>query len=680
MLGLAGLLLTVAGSVPPELAPTVEYELEVRVDADTRRLSGSGRIRFRNKTAGPADRLCFHLYLNAFRNEASSFMRERSDESLKLELPEHGFVELLSLRHTKGETEIDLLAGSRFVAPDDGNAEDRTVLEVPLGTPLMPEEHIELEVSFLSQLPRPVARAGAIDGFLMAAQWFPKLGVLEAEGDEPEARWSCHQYHALGEFYAPFGRYRVALDVPEGHELGATGVRVETSAREGRVRHVHEQERVHDFAFAVGRGFRRIERRFVGREAVDEDRLEQAAVHLGVQAELLRPSDVDVVLLLRPERAFATERYFRAIFAALAEFSLRFGPYPYPTLTVIDPPPGAEETGGMEYPTLITAGARFGVPRSMPVPESVTIHEIGHQYFYGLVGTNEVEEAWLDEGLTSYATLRAYESAYGKTLRFAPAVLGVPLSPWFVHPLEFRDVERTRLLSAPDQDPSVQPSWMFRDIWSYRVGVYARPVAFFLRLEQLYGVRAVDRALYHYATQHRYRAPTTADLLRALETEIGGPLPEWVTDPLLRPGGLELAVRELTSTPVPKPSGVQEVRVEGERVVPTPRTSSAAPSFVTQVVVERKGELMRPTELFVTFEDGSVRTHPIEGRRRWWRFEHRGPKAVKAELFGAENDPLNQTEIHRTRRLEPEFRPAFVFGGHAAYVAGLLLDLLGLFL
>ncbi len=666
--------LSVSNPTLPEPPPVVEYELEVRVEPDTRRLHGSGTLRFRNSTKAPADRLCFHLYLNAFRNEASTFMRELSVEAPRLELDEHGFVELLSLEEEGAGS--DLLANARYISPDDGRPEDRTVLEVPLKSPLDPGADIELELSFVSQLPKPVARAGAIGGFMMAAQWYPKLGVLEPAAGGTEARWSCHQYHAIGEFFAPFGRYRVTIDVPDGHEVGATGPRVEMKTSSGRTRHVHQQDKVHDFAFVVDPRLERHERRFEATRELSEARRSSAAAHLGIEAEVLRGSDVKVILLIRPERRFAIERYFTAAFHALRELSLRFGPYPYSTLTVVDPPPGAGETGGMEYPTLITAGARFGAPASMPVPESVTIHEIGHQFFYGLVGTNEVQEAWLDEGLTSYATLRVYEQTYGRTLRFAPSLFGVPLSPWFVHPFEFREIELARLLSAPDQDPTIQPSWMFRDLRSYRVGVYARPVRFFMRLEQLYGAKTLDRALYRYAVAHRYGAPRSADLLRAIEAEAHGPLPEWVTEPLFRPGGFELAVSELVSRPVPEPRGIAEVRLEADRVVTSARTSTRAPGFFTTVVVERRGEMMRPAELLLTLEDGAVLRHKIKGRRRWWRFEHQGPRAVKAELFGADNDPLNQTQIHRARRLEAEHRPAFVFAGHSGYVVGLILDAL----
>lgn len=651
-LGISWVMLAFAQAPPP----IVDYDLEVRVEPTERRLHGAGTIRWTNRTQSPADRLCFHLYLNAFAGPGSTFMKglERAGDAPDLGPGDLGFIEMESLRRRDGD--LDLLPGARPIAPDDGNPEDQTVLEVPLDRRVEPGETIELSLSFVSQLPKPVARAGAVGGFMMAAQWFPKLGVFEARPGAEVGGWRCHQYHALGEFHADFGRYRVGIEVPAGHEVAASGRRTETSRAGARVRHVHEQDRIHDFAFAVDPWAERIERRFALEAQVDASRRHAAAARLGVAEGELRQGDVTVILMIRPERAFAVERYFRAAFHALTELSLRFGPYPYPTLTIVDPPRGAQKTAGMEYPTLVTAGARFGVPADMPVPESVTLHEIAHQWFYGMLGSDEVNEAWLDEGLTSYATLRAYEAAYGETLRYAPSLLGMPLTPWFVHPLRFRDVERARFLAAPDVDPSLQPSFMFRDLLSYRTGVYARPVLFLLRLESLLGAERLDRALFRYVKRHRFGSPTSADLLKALEEEHGASLPGWVTEPLFRAGALDLRITELQSRPSPAAS---EVR------------------FRTSVVVERRGELMRPVELRVTLEDGSVLEHPIEGPQRWWRFEHLGSRAKKAELFGPSNDPLNGSEIGRGRRLEPSARPGLVFAGHAAYVLGLALDLLG---
>jgi len=94
-------------------------------------------------------------------------------------------------------------------------------------------------------------------------------------------------------------------------------------------------------------------------------------------------------------------------------FGERFGAYPYPNLTVVHPPTGAEEAGGMEYPTLITTGGRWWSRHlGVRAPHAVTVHELGHQWFYGLVASDEHRWPFLDEGLTTYAQVRVLEERY----------------------------------------------------------------------------------------------------------------------------------------------------------------------------------------------------------------------------------------------------------------------------
>ena len=93
----------------------------------------------------------------------------------------------------------------------------------------------------------------------------------------------------------------------------------------------------------------------------------------------------------------------------------RYGRYPYPTLTVVHPPEGAANAGGMEYPTLITTGGPWFAPYSgVHGIQAVTVHELGHQWFYGLVATNEHDYPFLDEGLNSFAEYDALKARYGE--------------------------------------------------------------------------------------------------------------------------------------------------------------------------------------------------------------------------------------------------------------------------
>ncbi len=116
---------------------------------------------------------------------------------------------------------------------------------------------------------------------------------------------------------------------------------------------------------------------------------------------------------------------------ALSFYGLWFGAYPYETLTVVDPPDDGLGSGGMEYPTFITGYA----PKILLLPpflrfrlvEDVTIHEFGHQYWYGMVGSNEFEDSWLDEGINTDSEFRTMQLAYGPRDASIPGGIGFDL-------------------------------------------------------------------------------------------------------------------------------------------------------------------------------------------------------------------------------------------------------------
>ena len=110
----------------------------------------------------------------------------------------------------------------------------------------------------------------------------------------------------------------------------------------------------------------------------------------------------------------SSARYMNALKGTMRKFDEWIGPYPYAQITVVDPPHGGSAAGGMEYPTLITADTTWWMPKSVLEPEFVVEHEFGHQYWYGMVATNEFENAWMDEGINQYMEAKVMDALYGK--------------------------------------------------------------------------------------------------------------------------------------------------------------------------------------------------------------------------------------------------------------------------
>lgn len=351
----------------------VTYKISVSLDPVEKMLNGKETLTWRNTSTDRVGELQFHLYLNTFKNSQSTFMKESGGENRGFKLSEGGWgwIDVISMKTADGE---DLTGRIAFIHPDDDNAQDQSVIRVPLSKPVTPGQTIQLNIDFRAKLPRVFARTGYYQNFYMVGQWFPKIGVYEAAGQRfaTKGQWNCHQFHSSTEFYADYGVYDVDMTVPKEYVVGATGLLQNMKENADGTKTVsHHAEDVHDFAWTA------------------------SPTYLDLSDQW---RDVKIRVLMQPQRAHQAERYLESAKAALELFDKHVGKYPYPNLTIVDPAFGATGAGGMEYPTLITAGSMWGLGKSVKLAEMVTVHEFGHQYWYGLVGNNEFEEAYLDEG------------------------------------------------------------------------------------------------------------------------------------------------------------------------------------------------------------------------------------------------------------------------------------------
>lgn len=622
---------------PPEIA---SYTLRAQLDPATHRIDGRGRIRWRNTTSHPAAELRFHLYLNAFAHSATTWLRREGKEQAEiLQEGGWGWIEISALATAEGR---DLLARLEHVSPDDGNPEDRTVARVPLPEAVPPGGSLELTVEFIAQLPRVVARTGFKDDFHLAAQWFPKLGVFE-----PDGTWSCHQFHRSSEFYADFGTYDVTLVVPREFVVGATGGRpVATEERGPQVAHRFVQGGVHDFAWTAWPGFVR----------------RQRTVHL----DGLPP--VEVILLLPRENLHHAGRYFTALEHGLQLYGAWYGPYPYPALTMVAPPWGADGAGGMEYPTFITTGGSVLSPPATLRPETVTVHELGHQYFYGLVATDELTESYLDEGITTYATARVLRRAYG------PRAFRVHLweVPWGVpglleeHPL---DTSAFYFLH-PSGDPIARTSWGYLDRDSYRALTYHKTALLMEQVERTVGGEAMERAMRAYVETWRYRHPRTGDLVATLSRETGRDLGPLFRQTLTGSEVLDFAVTAAETGPRRGAVGTFGHGAQRRRV----DEAAEEAGFESTVVVRRLGGVRLPVTTRLTFADGRSRDLRWDGRERWVRYRVRGPQLLHAEVDPEEVLVLDADRLNNSRRTAPDRRAARRWGQQLRFLIQNLLE------
>ena len=433
---------------PPAQSPRqLHYKIDARLDAKTRQIKATGTLTWKNPAPVPVGEVWLHLYLNAFKDKRSAFMLESNaaHRGHKFDPTRPGSIELTSFRRKDGPE----LRGNGTFEPPAHYPHDTTVLRIPLDQPVPSGASVVFDLAWTSQMPRVFARTGYGLGadFFMVAQWYPKPGVFEpVPGGPTEAHpdgwhWNCHAFHGSSEFYADYGTYDVRLTVPDkfAGRIGASGKQQgePTTGEDGTTTYTFRAEDVHDFAWVAGKDFVVHEVQFEGGAGTDPKEQAHVARILGKEPSDLDLPPVTLHFLLQPEHEDQLDRHVRAVKHAITLMGFWFGPYPYPTLTIVDPDHRGRDAGGMEYPTLITGGTRYIRAARQLSPEGVLVHEFGHQHFYGLIGTNEFESAWMDEGFTTYATARVLMHAYPPSER----VTWYAGFPWYgERPLPFSSV------------------------------------------------------------------------------------------------------------------------------------------------------------------------------------------------------------------------------------------------
>ncbi len=651
--------LTVAPLAAQEpLSPrNANYTIDVTLDPEARTLDGRQVLTWRNIQDQPTDQLWFHLYWNGWRNSRSTWMlesrlRRRRD---RLRDPKEGdwsYQQIDAARLLPPDPSLslgpdeeagtdrvvcDLIATLRYHAPDDGNPDDRTVAVLELPRPVAPGETVRVELEWSAKIPHTFARTGFRGDYFFIAHWFPKLGVFEPEG------WNCHQFHAATEFYSDYGAYDVTVNVPERFVLGATGRRSSrTDNGDGTVSYRHLQDDVHAFTWTASPDFVERKKRFE------------------------RPGlpGVDMRLLMQPEHLGQAERHFRATEAALEHYGKWYGPYPYGHVTVVDPA-WKSGTGGMEYPTLFTAGTRLFSPEGGGSPEGVTIHEAGHQFWYGIVGNNEFEHAWIDEGLNTFSTARTVDVEYGPS-KLVERYLDPPgtdfggFLPWL-----FDDLAASRAVQGNRVDRAVKSTVRTADPQSthtYRYFPteasnlsYGKTAQWLSTLERHLGWETLQRILATFFERYQFGHPRPEDFF-AVANEVSGQDLSWYFDQVHR----QSLVFDYAVDSVKSFRAAPEGFVEGGGALAFSNGRGDGDGdtlYRTEVVVRRHGGGVFPVEVLLAFEDGSQARVPWDGEARWQLFAEERPSKLAYAAVDPERvllldlDYTNNSKLRKAEHL-----------------------------
>jgi hypothetical protein len=610
----------------------VHYEIDAKYDATTHTVDATEVLTYHNLTGQALDHFPFHLYQNAFQPKAtfvrdSKLMGSRDTGYAKWEDKFYGSEDIKSIELVG---QGDLTSQLQYIAPDDGNKDDKTVVDLHVPKAIAPGQYAQFKIAFRTKFPETQARSGWKRDFVLGGQWFPKVGVFW------HGAWNCHQYHNTTEFFADFGVFDVKLTVPQNEVVGASGVRVDEKNNPDNTQTVtYHGDDIHDFAWTASP-------RYKVRESVYQSQM----------------GPIKLRFLMQPAHWDQAERHEKITTETLDHFEKWYGPYPYKTLTVVDPEPDSA-AGGMEYPTFITGESSWFMPKGLYLPEIVVEHEFGHQYWYGMVATNEFEDAWMDEGINSYTEVKVLDSILGKStsiMNLAGATMGE------------REEQRLSYIAGPDRDAIAENAYDYYSSNSYGGITYGKTASVLLTLEGIIGQDTMAKAMHVYFMKYRFTHPTKEDFLKTIEEVSGKDLKWYFDQAIYGTQVLDYEVLNINSFPV---NWYEEDKKDAKK--DTQKKDKDDTVYQSYVTLHRKEDFVMPVEAEITFDNGEKIREHWDGKNRWIRFSY----LKKAKVVSAEIDPdhtvqIDRNDFNNSHVVEPNTKPTYKLSNYWIFLTQLM--------
>ena len=502
----------------------VSYQIEVKLDDKKHILHGYENLTYKNNSAQTLDVIYMHVWPNAYKNKhtalAQQLKRNEGDKIAKADPQDLGYIDSLDFK----------VNGQAIKWAYSEAHQDIVVLQLNEG--LKPGASISISTPFKVQIPSgSLSRLGHIGQSYQITQWYPKPAVYDQNG------WNAMPYLNQGEFYSEFGNFDVKITVSANYVVGDPGELQTASeiafltdkvneskkklekllnAETDRSKNFPEsasqwktiqykQDRVHDFAWFADKRF------------------------LVLKGEVVLPHSKDTVTtwaMFTPQNAKLWANALEYLHDGTYYYSLWNGDYPYKHVTAIDGTISAG--GGMEYP-MITV---IGNSSSKEELEVVIVHEVGHNWFYGILGSNERVHGWMDEGLNTLNEMRYVQTKYPDNTRFSDMVAG---GRFHLNDLDHHDsgdiMYRTLASFGLDQPLETHSD----DFSSFNYGaiMYQKTGVIFFYLMDYLGAEKFDAAMSAYYQQWKFKHPQPADLQKTLETQTGKDL-SWLFKDLIQ--------------------------------------------------------------------------------------------------------------------------------------------------
>ena len=484
----------------------VNYKIEVKLNDSNHTIGGFIEIQYHNNSKETLSEIYFHLWPNAYKNNKTALAKQliENGETKFYYAPDadKGFIDSLDFK-------VDGLSAK--LVYDDKNID---IAKLILNKSLQPGDKINITTPFFVKIPKGIfSRLGHMGQSYQITQWYPKPAVFDKDG------WHAMPYLNQGEFYSEFGAYDVTITLPKNYVVGATGDLVDgenelnwLSEKSDKTKLIadfdgndafppseeelktlrYKQSNVHDFAWFADKRW-----------------------HV-LKGEVELPNSkrkVTTWAMFTNADAEEWKKSLEYLNDAVYYYSLWNGDYPYNQVTAVD---GALSAGGgMEYPNVTvigSTGSDFGL-------ETVIMHEVGHNWFYGILGSNEREHPWMDEGINSFN-----ESRYIKTKYPNAGLFGMPSNNGITRAFGITKLRHNSeyelmyyLAARKNLDQPIELPAKDYTYFNYGAIVYAKTAIAFEYLQAYLGPKTFDKAMRKYFETWKFKHPQPKDLQNIME-------------------------------------------------------------------------------------------------------------------------------------------------------------------
>jgi hypothetical protein len=480
----------------------VDYKIDVSLNDKNHTLKGFLKLDYTNNSPDKLDFIWFHLWPNAYKNETTAYakqiFRDKAEGRKRWkEMKDKGSIDSLAFM-------VDGLKAKTVADPVNID-----IVKLLLPKTLNPGEKFTITTPFFVRIPTYSSRSGHLDQSYMICQWYPKPAVYDKKG------WHPIPYLDQGEFYSEFGSFDVSITLPSAYVIGATGtlqneeelakykeIGKTNNSSKGFTKYIstkpasnktleYKGENIHDFAWFADKEF-----------IIRYD-----------TAQLTSGKTIDVFTYSYENGNKNWDSSTSYVEDAIRNYSKWIGEYPYPVAQAVEGPKNVM-SGGMEYPmiTLITSP-----DANVETLDGVIAHEVGHNWFYGILASNERDHPWMDEGMNSYFQFRYEGEKYKANSIFGNAL---PQDIRNKQLPEFFGMIYGALAEIPMDEAIETPSAAFTDKDKYATVVYLKTAIWMYIVEVSIGADSLDKVIHAYYDQWKFKHPYPEDLKAEFESQL----------------------------------------------------------------------------------------------------------------------------------------------------------------